>query len=68
MDKKFETLVKKFAALEKRFFSLTRKNQGAVLGELGVDSFEHVRNLFDNSPAETVSSLESEIKKIHFNY
>ena len=59
---------KKFAALERKFFSLTKKNQDIILEALGADSFEQVRSYFDNSPAETVSSLEAAFKKIYFNY
>lgn len=59
---------KKFAALEKKFFSLTKKNQDIVLEALGADSFEQVRSYFDNSPKETLTNLEAAFKKIYFNY
>jgi hypothetical protein len=59
---------KKFAALERKFFSLTKKNQDIVLEALGADSFEQVRSYFDNSPKETLTNLEAAFKKIYFNY
>jgi hypothetical protein len=59
---------KKFAALERKFFSLTNRNQNIVLEALGADSFEQVRSYFDNSPKETLTNLEAAFKKIYFNY
>ena len=58
----------KFEQLEKRFFSLTKKNQDIVLEALGADSFEQIRSYFDNSPKETLTNLEAAFKKIYFNY
>lgn len=64
-------LVNKFEQLEKKFYSLNKKQQWQVLESMDVDDFEYIRNYFDNQPAQTIKNLEDAIKKLspkYFNY
>lgn len=56
-------LVKKFEILEKKFYSRPKKEQKAVLEEIGVDNFEYIRNMFDRSPQSTITRVFEAINK-----